>query len=144
AFIMYNHFEASRVLRVAQYRQRRVCTGIVGMNLFDDHVGALSDTLFEDVFLVRIIMATTPGNEQDLNRVRCRQDRYWRQGGQDQTSGVQNSNAIEQAACFHKSFSAIANVTNPGPRVNAAKQLAPGCARPGAQQRWHYPRTQTS
>src|SRR5581483_2195317 len=69
AFVMNHEVVAIGVIRMAQDGQRRMCAGIIGVDLIDDYICARFDALLEDVLLLRVVMAATAGNEQHTQRL---------------------------------------------------------------------------
>ena len=68
ALIVHDDIKTFRVIRVAKDRQGRVGAGIIVMKEFDCDIRALLDALFEHIFLMRVIMAATTGDEQNAQR----------------------------------------------------------------------------
>src|SRR5690349_199851 len=61
---MQDDIKSFRVIRITKNGQRRMGAAIVVMKEFDGHICALLDALFENILLMRVIMAATTGNEQ--------------------------------------------------------------------------------
>jgi hypothetical protein len=64
ALVMHNEIKSFGVVGVAKNRQRRMGAGVIIIKELDGDIGSLLNAFFQDIFLMRVIMAATTGNEQ--------------------------------------------------------------------------------
>ena len=81
---------ALRVIGIRMRRKSGARRLVGGVHVIDDDIGARFETVFQEVFLRNVIVATTTGEEQNLQRL-------GRGGGKDQAGQREGSDEGETA-----------------------------------------------